>query len=161
MLTLHLPLSSASHFPAALYHIMSYHVTSRLQPAHQPLPNLEIDDSTHAKCRHNAPDACQRALRPVPYDPARATVGPAQRGAGPVVQIEAQQVQRRAHELDRCGRDKLRNAGCGDVLADLVAHVCVEARCKERREVEAGEDCQAVAHGEESECGQGDRAAVC
>jgi hypothetical protein len=67
-------------------------------------------------------------------------------------------MQRGRHELDRRGRNKLRRARRTDVFLQPGAHVLFERRREQRGEIKRCEDGEAVAHGEEGECGDWDGA---
>ena len=67
-------------------------------------------------------------------------------------------MQRRAHELNRRGRHKLRHARAAHILDHLLAHLLLQLGRKQGRQVERGEDGEAVAHSEEGEGGERDGA---
>lgn len=64
-------------------------------------------------------------------------------------------MQRRTNQLHGRGGNKLRHTRGTHVRAHALAHVCFEAGRQQRRQVEGGEDGEAVAHGEEGEGGKG------
>ena len=67
-------------------------------------------------------------------------------------------MQRRANQLDGCGRDELRDAGGPDVALEARGELYVEGGGEQRGKVEGGEDGEAVADGEEGVGGEGDGA---
>jgi hypothetical protein len=96
-----------------------------LDCTHQPLPNLHVHDASYAKCRHDSTDSRGRTLGPIPQHfraPLTTTC------AGPIVQIQSEQMQRRTHQLYRRGCNKLRRARAADISADTLAHVRFETR---------------------------------
>lgn len=65
-------------------------------------------------------------------------------------------MQRRGEELDSRGREELGGRQAGDVAAHIGGQPLVKVRREQGRDVEAGKDGHAVAHGEEREAGHGD-----
>lgn len=121
------------------------------------MPDFGVHDAADAKGRHNAADPRGDAdgpFRAHQLPPIR----PRHRRhpVGAVVEIEAQQVQRRRGELHGGGRHELRARHAGDLPAQLLAHVAVEVWRQQGGHVEGGEDGHAVARGEEGVAGHGD-----
>ena len=152
-----------AHTPALLSYPPRFPSTTSpapllLQLPHHPLPDLSVNHTPNTKRRHDPAYPRERALAPVHHhltNPALRTPYPRLR---PIVQIQAQQMQRCAHELDRRGGHKLRHARAAHVLGHLLAHLLLQLGRKQGRQVERGEDGEAVAHSEEGEGGERDGA---
>jgi hypothetical protein len=110
---------------AEILYIAISSTCASIHPPHQTPSNLHVHHSTDAKRGHNPAYARDCALRPIP----QYLCGPLpSAGVGSVVQIQAQQMKRRADQLYRCGCDELRRRRAAHILSDAVAHVCFEAR---------------------------------
>ena len=127
---------------------------SALQLSHHPLPDLSVNHAPNTKRRHNPTYPRECALAPVHHHLADPALRSPHARLRPVIQIQTQQMQRRAHELDRRGCHKLRHARAAHVLGHLLAHLLLQLGRKQGRQVERSEDGEAVAYGEKGEGGK-------
>jgi hypothetical protein len=128
----------------------------RFQLSHEILAHLRIHNSTNTKRRNNPTNPRHSTHPPIPHHLARSPIHPAHSSPGPIIQIQPQQMQRRAHELNRCRRDKLRHRQRGHVFLRLGRHALREVWSDQGGEVEGSEDSETVADREEEECREGD-----
>lgn len=80
--------------------------TSSLETAHEPLPQIAVHNASNSERRHDATHSCEAAGHPVLPDYSKAILH--SRPAVAIVQIQAQQVERRRDELNGRRSQELR-----------------------------------------------------
>lgn len=118
------------------------------QTLHEVPSNLRIHNPSHPKRRNNPTHPRYRTNRPItPHD--RPPLRPTHIIPIPIIQIQSQQMQRRAKDLYARWRQELRCRCTTDRFLPFCTHFGRERRTKNRRQVERREYSQAVADCEE------------
>jgi hypothetical protein len=122
--------------------------TLSCQLRHQTPPHARVDDAANPERRYDPAHPRKRTDGPIPPHDGP-PVRPRDGATAPVVEIQPQQVQRRAQDLDRGRGQELRHRLPAHGPLHLARQLLAQHGAQQGRHVERGEDGQAVARREE------------